>query len=283
MGFQTVLVVVTNSEQAELAISAGARLAVASDGHLDVLALGVDQSQFGYSHVGAGVVVSEFSLARAEEDARKVEAAARWVLGEQDPALRWALDTVVAEIGGVGTLIGDAASFVDLVVQTRPHGPGLGHESEAVVEAALFEGHAPVLIVPDGADLVRIASPRRILLAWNQGREALAAAKLALPLLQAADFVEVTVVDPPARGPERPDPGGKLCQFLVRHGVKAAVAVLACSRPKVSDVLAQHALDRGADMMVMGAYGHSRLREAVLGGATGAVLEGTRIPVLMAH
>ena len=61
------------------------------------------------------------------------------------------------------------------------------------------------------------------------------------------------------------------------------MTVLARTRPKVSEVLAQHAIDRNSDMMVMGAYGHSRLREAVLGGATRAMLEGTMIPVLMAH
>ena len=86
-----------------------------------------------------------------------------------------------------------------------------------------------------------------------------------------------------ARGPERSDPGGVLCQYLVRHGVKAQVSVLAKTLPKISDVLARHALEEGCDMMVMGAYGHSRLREAVLGGTTRAVLEAMKIPVLMAH
>ena len=283
MWFKSVLVVVTNPGQAEVAISAAARIAMASDGHLDVLALGVDQTQLGYSYIGAGAVLTELSLDRAEDDAKKDEAAARAALAEQDPALRWTLDTAVAEMGGVGNVVGNAASFVDLVVQTRPYGAGQGYEAEAVVEAALFDGHAPVLIVPTGADLSHVAAPKRILLAWNQSAEALRAAKRALPLLQAADYVDVTVVDPPARGPERSDPGGLLCQFLVRHGVKAEVTVLARSLPKVSEVLAQHAMDRGADMMVMGAYGHSRLREAVLGGATRALLEGTAIPVLMAH
>ena len=283
MWFKSVLVVVTNPGQAETAISAAAAITAASDGHLDVLALGVDQTQLGYSYIGGGAVLTELSLVRAEEDAKKAETAARAVLAEQDSALRWALDTAVAEMGGVGNVVGLAASFVDLVVQTRPYGAGQGYEAEAVVEAALFEGHAPVLILPAGADLTRVANPRRILLAWNQSAEALTAAKRALPLLQAADFVDVTVVDPPSRGPERSDPGGLLCQFLVRHGVKAEVTVLARTRPKVSEVLAQHAVDRGCDMMVMGAYGHSRLREAVLGGATRAVLEGTAIPVLMAH
>ena len=283
MWFKTVLVVVTSPSQAATAIGAGARIAMASDGHLDVLALGVDQTQLGYSYIGAGAVFTELSLARAEDDAKKAEGAARAALAEQDATLRWTLDVAVAEMGGIGTVVGNAASFVDLVVQTRPYGAGQGYEAEAVVEAALFEGQAPVLIVPVGADLSRVAAPRRILLAWNESAEALRAAKRALPLLQAADYVDVTVVDPPARGPERSDPGGLLCQFLVRHGVKAEVTVLARSLPTVSQVLAQHAMDRGADIMVMGAYGHSRLREAVLGGATRAVLENTAIPVLMAH
>lgn len=91
------------------------------------------------------------------------------------------------------------------------------------------------------------------------------------------------MIDPAPHGPERSDPGGPLCQFLVRHGVKAEVTVLARSRPRIADVLAQHAMDIGADMMVMGACGHSRLREAVLGGATRDVLEHTTIQVLMAH
>lgn len=283
MWFKSVLVVVTNPGQAGAAITAGARLAMANDGHLDVLALGVDVTQLGYSYIGAGAVLSQLSIDRAETDAKTAEAAARAALSEQDPALRWAVETAVAEMGGVANVVGNAASFVDLVVQTRPYGSGQGFDAEAVVEAALFDAHAPVLIVPPDADLTRIANPRRILLAWNQSDEALTAAKRALPMLQAADLVDVTVVDPPARGPERSDPGGLLCQFLVRHGVKAEVTVLARNRPTVSEVLAEHAIDRDCDMMVMGAYGHSRLREAILGGATRTVLENTRIPVLMAH
>ena len=283
MWFKSVLVVVSNPGQAKVAITAGASIALANDGHLDVIALGVDVTQLGYSYIGAGAVLTELSLDRAEADAKKAEAAARAALAEQDPALRWSLDTVVAEMGGVANVVGNAASFVDLVVQTRPYGMGQGFDAEAVVEAALFDARAPVLIVPPDADLSHIAKPRRILLAWNQSAEALTAAKRALPLLQTADLVDVTVVDPPARGRERSDPGGVLCQFLVRHGVKAEVTVLARNRTKVSEVLAEHALDRAADMMVMGAYGHSRLREAILGGATRAVLEGATIPVLMAH
>lgn len=288
MSYKSILTVVTSPEQAEAAIVAAAQLALDFDAHLDVLAIGVDQAQVGYSYIGAGAVLTEFSLERAEADARAAADAANAALAEVDPALRYSVETVVAEMGSLTAVVGNAASFVDLVVQARPYGKDIGYQAEAVVEAALFEGRAPVMIVPETLlgkteALKKLATPRRVLLAWNQSTEALAAVKRALPLLKQADLVDVVVVDPPARGPERSDPGGMLCQYLVRHGVKAQVSVLARTMPKISEVLARHALEEGCDMMVMGAYGHSRLREAVLGGATRAVLETTVIPVLMAH
>jgi len=288
MSYKSILTVVTNPAMAEAQVTAAARMALGCDAHLDVLAIGVDQAQIGYAYIGAGAVLSEFSLERAEGDARAAAAAANAALAEMDPALRSSVETVVAEMGSLTSVVGNAASFVDLVVQCRPYTGDQNYQAEAVIEAALFEGRAPVLIIPETEigkvrALTTLAHPRRVLLAWNQSSEALAAVRRALPLLKMADLVDVTVIDPPARGPERSDPGGVLCQYLVRHGVKAQVSVLAKTLPKISDVLARHALEEGCDMMVMGAYGHSRLREAVLGGTTRAVLEAVKIPVLMAH
>jgi nucleotide-binding universal stress UspA family protein len=276
MSYKSILTVVTSPAQAEAAISAAAQMALGFDAHLEVLALGVDQAQLGYSYIGSGAILTEFSLERAEAEARASAEAAQKV------------ETVVAEMGSLTAVVGNAASFVDLVVQGRPYGGGQSYQAEAVIEAAMFEGRSPVLIVPEALLgktnlLAQMAKPKRVLLAWNQSTEALAAVRRALPLLKQAELVDVTVVDPPSRGPERSDPGGLLCQFLVRHGVKAQVSVLAKTMPKISDVLARHALEEGCDLMVMGAYGHSRLREAVLGGATRAVLENSAIPVLMAH
>ena len=168
------------------------------------------------------------------------------------------------------------------MVLPRPYGAGKGADSEAVVEAALFDAKVPVLVLP-AAGLPEGALPRRVVLAWNQSAEAMAATRAALPLLKGADLVDITVVDPPPHGPERSDPGGLLCQMLVRHGVRAEVSVLARSLPRVSEVLARHATDQNADLLVMGAYGHSRFREAILGGATRNMLEQAELPVLMAH
>ena len=91
------------------------------------------------------------------------------------------------------------------------------------------------------------------------------------------------MVDPPTHGAERSDPGGLLCQYLVRHGVKAEVSVLARTLPRVSEVLARQARDVDADLLVMGAYGHSRFRDFFLGGATTTMTANPTLPVFLSH
>jgi nucleotide-binding universal stress UspA family protein len=137
------------------------------------------------------------------------------------------------------------------------------------------------MVMPDKA--TSTLNPRRVMIGWDESAEALSAVRAAIPLLTRADAVHVVVVDPPAHGPNRSDPGGLLSQFLARHGVKVEIDVLAKTLPRISDVLARHAGDIEAEMIVMGAYGHSRFREAILGGATRNTLESTSVPLFMAH
>jgi len=282
MAYKTVLTVATNADRTDMAISGAAALAAAHDAHLDILALGVDRTQVGYSYIGTGAVILQAAVERAEQEAKEVEAAVRKAVAAQSPALRWTSEAAVTQLGALTDIVAQRARFADLVVLPRPYGAGQGSESEAVIEAALFEGRAPVLVLPDsGAG--RAAAPKRAVVAWNQSAEAMAAVRKALPLLKQADLVNIAVIDPPQHGPERSDPGGMLCQMLVRHGVKAEVSVLARTLPRISDVLARHVRDQNADLLVMGAYGHSRFREAILGGATRNTLEQAEVPVLMAH
>lgn len=290
MSYKTILTVVTNAADAAATITAAAKMCAMEDAHLDVLALGVDHDQIGYSYVGAGAFVGtgdalmQVNLERADTEARTNEAAARAALSEQAPGLRWSVEAASVQIGSLTDLVASRARFADLVVLSRPYGTGRGIEAEAVLEAALFEGHAPVLVMPAAAALPSAPTlPRHIVLAWNQSAEAMVATRRALPLLKGADKVSIAVIDPSVHGPERADPGGLLSQMLVRHGVRAEVAVLARTMSQVSDVLAQHVRDQGADLLVMGAYGHSRFRQAILGGATRNMLEHAEVPVFMAH
>lgn len=282
MAYKSILTVLNFVTDVPGTIASASRLARSQDAHLDILVLGIDRTQLGYTYIGSGAELMQIAIERAEEDARTIEAAVTEALKGEPEELRYSVEAAVTQIGALTDLVAQRARFADLVVLARPYGAGKGADSEAVVEAALFEGRVPVIVLP-AQGLPENPVPRRIVLAWNQSAEAMAAARQALPFLKAADKVDITVVDPPQHGPERSDPGGHLCQMLVRQGVKAEVSVLAKSLPKVSEVIARHVTDIDADLLVMGAYGHSRFREAILGGATRAMLEQAQVPVLMAR
>ncbi len=279
MAYKSILTIVTDAQLQGAQIDAAVAMARREDAHLDVLCIGVDRTQTGYYYAGATAFIQQETFERAQTDARETEAAVRDRLAVED--IRWGAESAVAQLGAMGGLVALRARFADLVVQLKPYGASGGQDAEAIVEAAMFEGRAPVLVVPEGGLAADFG--RRIVCGWNQGQEALTAIRAALPLLRAADLVDIAIIDPPAHGGERADPGAPLCQMLVRHGAKAEVTVLAKTLPRVSDVLMRHVADINADMVVMGAYGHSRFREAIMGGATRNMLEQANVPVLMAH
>lgn len=279
MAYKSLLTIVTDVKQDTDQLGAAIALARHYDAHLDVMCLAVEHVQASYYYAGATAVVQTETLARAQKKAEEMEAAAQERMSAED--VRWATESAVGQVGGMSGLIALRARFSDLVVHSQPYGKGKRPEGEAIIEAALFEGRAPVVIVPK--DGLGALPPRRIVVAWNQGEEALMAIRASMPLLKAADHVDITIIDPPTHGPERSDPGGALSQQLARHGVKAEVSVLAKTMPRISEVLCRHVRDVNADMVVMGAYGHSRFREAIMGGATRNMLETAEVPILMAH
>jgi len=279
MSFKTVTTVITEFEVDRFALNAAINLVRREAGHLDVLCLGVDRTQPGYYYGGAAALALQASLAEAEERAQQIEKSVKGVLDGQD--ISWAINTVATPMPGLAQFLAHLTRLSDLAVLPRPYGEGRGHEHEAVVEAELFDASIPVLVIPDGNELREPVN--KVVIAWNESYEALAAVRAALPLLKAAASVNIAIVDPPPHAPDRSDPGGALSQMLSRHGVKADVSILARTMPRVSDVIARHLLDQNADLLVMGAYGHSRIRESILGGATRNMLQTADIPILMAH
>lgn len=279
MYFKSILTLVTDSELLPSTISHAASLAESYDAHLTVLCFGVDRTQTGYYYAGANAMVLQETLSRATKEAEALAADVREALGRTNAV--WGVDHGVAQLADIGRHVASRARFTDLVVLPQPYGDGKGVELEPVLEGALFDGQVPVLVVPDNVEPK--ARPKRVVVGWNEGNEALRALRCALPLLTTAENVHVVVIDPPKHGPNRSDPGGMVSEFLARHGVKTEVDVLAKTLPRVSDVLLRHVSDLDADMVVMGAYGHSRFREAILGGATRNMLEQAGVPVFMAH
>lgn len=279
MAYKSIATVLTDETLMSPALEAAIAAAGAHDAHLDVLALGVDRSSAGYYYAGASMMVLEQTIGRAQEEAEAIQAAARKRLGQS--SLRWSCEPEVAQLVDLTRRLAQRIRFSDLVVLPQPYGEGRGAELEPVTETCLFEGSVPALIVPDKAEVE--TSPQRIMIGWNESTEAMSAVRAALPLLKGASAVHVVVVDPPSHGPTRSDPGGLLSQYLARHGVRVEIDVLSKTLPRVSDVLVRHATDMDADLMVVGAYGHSRFREAMFGGATRDLLEAAPIPVMMAH
>ncbi|MFY0633941.1 MAG: universal stress protein [Vannielia sp.] len=261
------------------ALAHAERLADRFDAHLDVVGIGCDHTQVAYYYAGATALVQQETHDEARRLAEQIEASARARLSSS--ALRWSVESAVGQMAGLAALISARARIADLVVMPAPYGEGRGPEYETMVEAALFDGQAPVLVVP--ATPEASPRPRRAVVAWNQSPEAMAAIRRSLPLLVGADLVNIAVIDPPRHGAERSDPGGALSQMLTRHGLRCEISVLARTLPRVSDVISRHVSDIGADLLVMGAYGHSRFREAILGGATRDMLENPPVPVFMAR
>ncbi|AAV96752.2 universal stress protein [Ruegeria pomeroyi] len=279
MAYKSLLTVLTDPKIAPATLAQLVALAEAQDAHAEALCLGVDRSQTGYYYAGANALILQETLNRANAEAEEVLTLAQDTLGKS--GVRWSAESGVAQIADLGRHVAHRARFSDLVVLSRPYGEDRGSEAEPIVEAAMFEGHAPVLVVPDNAPPLK--QPRTVLLGWNESVEAMRAIRLAMPFLRAADLVRIVVIDPPRHGPDRSDPGGLLSQMLARHGVKVEIDVLSKTMTRVSDILNRHATDTSADMLVMGAYGHSRFREAILGGATRNMLEQATVPVFMAH
>lgn len=141
---------------------------------------------------------------------------------------------------------------------------------------------APVLITPF------IGTPKscgeRVMVAWNASCEAARAVRDAMPFLEQSQAVDVVTFRPKSGQEEHGElPGANIALHLARHGIRVDVQRLDSTDIDVGDALLSHAADRGSDLLVMGGYGHSRLREFVLGGATRTILRSMTIPVLMAH
>lgn len=174
------------------------------------------------------------------------------------------------------------ARYADVAIlgQADPDDPMTG-EPEVAEDVILGCGR-PVLMVPY---IGAVQAPgKRIAVAWDAGRESARAVNDALPLLEKADQVLVLIVDP-KRGPNAhgDEPGADIATHLARHGVKVDVKVYGRNDLSTSDVLLSRIADESIDLVVMGAYGHTRLREMVLGGVTRNLLQTMTVPLLMSH
>jgi nucleotide-binding universal stress UspA family protein len=184
-----------------------------------------------------------------------------------------------ASIGGAGDLFGRLARRFDLAVTAQAE-PKSSAAQGLIIEGALFGAGRPVIVVPyiqrSGLAL------DRVMICWDGSRPAARAVADAMPFLARSGAIDVVIV---ASGRNRSDeiPGVDMGEHLARHGLKVDVKRIVSSDVDVPNTLLSHAADSGADFIVMGGFGHSRLREFVLGGATRGILEAMTVPTLLSH
>lgn len=279
MAYKSILTILTDVDDVAPVLEAALPFVRAEGAHLEVLCLGIDRTQTGYYFAGATAIIHDETLQYARDEATAMEQAVRDRLAKTEIA--WGVEALVAQTAMVAGLVARRARFADLVMLPKPYGPNRTADAPAVVEAAMFQGQAPVLVLP-GKETPSQA-PARVVVAWNESAEALTAIRRAMPLLLAADLVNILIIDPQRHDANAADPGVELSKMLTRQGAKVEISIIARTLPRVSDVIERHVQDQNADLLVMGAYGHSRFREAILGGATRNLLEQASVPVLMAH
>ena len=279
MSFKTIATVLTDPNRAAEHLDKTVAVAQAFEGLVEAVCVGIDHSRPDLAFPEAMPAFDSGAAGVAAEDARALEDLVNTRLKGQP--IRWESESYVVTSAALAGTVAQAPQFVDLPALPRPYGPATPPIDETIAEAAMFNGPAPVLFA-DALDMGQMLSGP-MLVGWNETAEAMAAIRAALPLLQNASLVHIVMVAPRPRGVGRSDPGGALARFLTRHGCKVEVAVLAQTLPRASDELLRHAREIRAELMVLGAYGHSRLREAVFGGATRNLLQTSEIPLLMAR
>lgn len=281
MPLKDILVHLDTTPQSAGRLDLAIDLARRHDAHLTALHIvDIGLPLIGMADGGGGAAIAGLVDEMRESglaEARRIETAYRERLRQEALAGEWR----VVE-GMVGEMLTVHARYADLVIigQDDPDGPSTS--PAGLAGDLLFGAGRPVLVVPYAGS--HPTTGRRVLIGWNASREAARAVNDALPLIAAADAASVLAANPrsgiAAHGEE---PGADIALHLARHG--AAVTVEHRVAPDVpdADLLLNHASDIGADLIVIGAYGHSRLREFVLGGVTRTILKQMTVPVLLSH
>jgi nucleotide-binding universal stress UspA family protein len=225
-----------------------------------------------------GIPVDVIEVQRAEQAKAAKDAIDRFEAAASKAGVAAQTRSIDASLGGAATEFGRIARRFDVAVVGQAQRQ-YGAAEELMIEGALFESGRPVIVVPyvqkQGVTLAHV------LICWDGGRTAARAVADAMPFLQRAQVVEILVVAEPRKHAQVT--GARLSEHLSRHGITVEVKRIAKGDIGVEGAILSHVADTGADFVVMGGYGHSRLREFVLGGVTRSILTSMSVPVLMSH
>ena len=279
MTYKTIVTIIPDAETGARVLDTAILVGSKNDSH--IIAVHAEPSAAAYATpIGfpdAGVLETniEEGRERARELKEKMTEKARAV----GVSLEWR--DMESFIGDSAVAALSSAYCADLVIAGQPE-PGNAAAPADDVEALLFEGGRPVLFVPYAARMP--SNIGRVLVAWNGTREAARATFDALPFLREADKVEVFTVDPPNNADQSSAvAGAEIAAVLARHGVEVSVESQISDGVPASAIIENRLADTQADMLVMGAYSHSRLSERLFGGVTRTVLKSMPAITLMSR
>jgi len=280
MSYKSILTIWDGKDSSVSSIRKAIRLTVEAGGHLHIICpayITIIQTQ-SYPYLDYPVELKAEERERAEKTAAKLVAEAEKFAAEE--LIFFSVETAVINRDQLSSLMSHTAKFCDLTVLPRPFGPERTETDEKITEGTLLASECPVLIVPDEDVGHR---EEKVVIAWDGSHHALRAVRGALPLLRKATQVDVVIVANSKRTAIQAEVSSEIATFLARHRIKVDVNILPNTAAKIADIIRSHASDLGANLIVMGGYGHSPMREFLFGGPTRNMLQDCRVPIFMAH
>jgi nucleotide-binding universal stress UspA family protein len=281
MSFKTILVLLDESDVSTERLDVACGLAKDHGAHLNALAMSLQIYPLVSAGIDAGVATIDVEqLEEARRRAQSVATAAKksidacGLLGEA----RW----TSREISGLRHAAALHGRHADLTIAGQPvEGRHLSLR-EAALEGALFSAGRPALLVPDNwQGPIKV---RHVVVAWDASREAARALGDAVHFLEHAERTTIVIVDPkPGYEDFGADPGVDIAPVLTRHCSNVELDRIPSSGASITQALLTHSADVSADLIIMGGYGHSLLRESIFGGVSREMIRETAIPLFLSH
>ena len=289
MSIKTILVPMTGTKADRPALDAALAVATTSNAHIQAFFTHPDPRNVAIPQVGEGMTAGmiETLIDAAEGQLKTTRGVVRnnydsWRQDNnideiENPASTDGITTRLAEVQGeLNNNVAKAGRMADIFCMVQP-GEDDDAELSAMLTTALMETGKMVMLTPGGETVDPIKS---VAIGWNGSREAARAVALAMPILEAAETVIVLAGTSDYLSP---DDVNAFTTSLQWHGVKAKAHMFTLNGQDPAERLQTEARNRGAQLLVLGAYSHSRLREFVFGGVTDDIINAAKMPILMAH
>ncbi len=229
--------------------------------------------------IGASALTAVIDAQRRETEKAAGDAIAKFERAAELAGVPSEVRMIETNLSGAAEMFGELARTYDVTI-VRQKEPDKPSPEELLAEGALFGAGRPILIVP----YIQKAPLKlnHVTVCWDGSRSAARAVGDAIPFLRKSKTIELLMVQP-KEGSRREVEGVDMAQHLARHDLKVELARTTVPDVKVAEAILSHIADRSSDLLVMGGYGHSRLRQFILGGVTREMMESMTVPVLMSH